>query len=105
MGIPVVIVLAVGIEQAIAVMLLGGVDIVIAPHIAIVIDMEDKQTCAWGGIVPAVVLTILDEVELIVVARIADDVGVATLAHGFHACDADIVRQFDGRLPPHQHLL
>ena len=103
--VPVQIVPAVGMEQVITVVRGVGVHTVAAPHIPVVVDMEDEQALSRDTVVPFGMATVFEDIELVVVAGVAEDIGLPSLTHGLHTLEGCAIGEFDRITPAHVHLL
>ena len=79
-GIPVAIGQTVGMEEIVTVIGVRFVEVIVLPIFFVVIDMVDEKAFSRNAIVPPLLLAVLQEVILVGVGRVADDVGIATVA-------------------------
>ena len=92
-------------EQVITVVRRGRVHGVTAPHLPVIVDMEDDQAFSRDAIVPFGLATVFEDIELVGVAGVTDDIGLPSLTHGLYTVEGCDIGQFDGIPPAQMHLL
>ena len=73
-----------------------------SPNTRVIVDVKDHDATAWKAGIPALPLTILDDIIFIGIAIVTNEVGLRFVSKGRHIADLSNISQFDRFEPSHE---